>query len=205
VADAVNIRGRARTTLRSHQHTAGGPGRNPGLGGATILAAVPIPDTNPAAEPAREMTALGRVLVAYRGLPGSGKTTHADAQVTALRQAGTAAARVSRDDIRATMRLTAGGTPDQPDRVTAVHHAVITRLFEHGIDVILLDDTHLEQGHLSATTDLAHHLGADLHVIDLRTVPLTTCQTRDARRHPDLRVGANTIAALAHRHLPNTA
>jgi predicted kinase len=169
------------------------------------LATTPIPDTNPAAESILETTAPGRVLVAYRGLPGSGKTTHAEAQVTALRRAGTPSARVSRDDIRDSMRVTGGGKPAKPDRVTAVHHAVISRLFEHGIDVILVDDTHLDRKHLTATADLAHRLGATLHVIDLRSVSLTTCLTRDARRHPDQQVGAATITALANRHVPCTA
>jgi predicted kinase len=202
--DPVTMRGRANTRPRSRVQSADDPGRDAGLSGVTTLAALPVPDTNPVVEPSGELIDSGRVLVAYRGLPGSGKTTHAEAQVTALRQAGTAAARVSRDDIRASMRLTPGAPADRPDRVTAVHHAVITRLFQHGIAVILLDDAHLEPDHLGATTDLAHHLGAALRVVDLRTVPLSTCLSRDARRHSDLRVGATTITALAHRHLPNT-
>jgi predicted kinase len=149
----------------------------------------PIPDTKPAVEPGPLVqpapgTVPGRVLVAYRGRPGSGKTTHADAWVTALRLAGTPAARVSRDDVRAALRRTPGGTPDRSDRVTAVHHAVVARLFEHGIHVVLIDDTHLDEHDLTATADLAQHLRATLHVADLRAVPATRCLGRDTRRRP---------------------
>jgi hypothetical protein len=35
----------------------------------------------------------------------------------------------------------------------------------------------------------------------LRAVPLTTCLDRDIRRHPDRRVGAVTITALARRYV----
>jgi hypothetical protein len=136
--DPVTMRGRANTRPRSRVQSADDPGRDAGLSGVTTLAALPVPDTNPVVEPSGELINPGRVLVAYRGLPGSGKTTHAEAQVTALRQAGTAVPRVSRDDIRASMRLTAGGTPDQPDRVTAVHHAVWEKMTSAGAVLGLL-------------------------------------------------------------------
>jgi hypothetical protein len=77
--------------------------RAPSLACTTPLAASPIPDVEPPVE-VSPLPRSGRVLVAYRGLPGSGKTTHAEARVAALRRAGTSVARVSRDDIWADLR-----------------------------------------------------------------------------------------------------
>jgi predicted kinase len=153
-----------------------------------------------------DVPAQGRELVVYRGLPGSGKTTHAQVRVRALRRAGTLAARVGRDDVRDAMRVSGAGNPAAPDRVTVVHHAIVATLFQRGCAVIFLDDAHLAPEHLAAVRVLAQRVGAVLKIQDLRAVPLEVCIARDGARPPRRQAGRATIAALAARYrLPRTA
>lgn len=160
------------------------------------VAGPPVPVPAPAASGRRR-----RLLVAYRGLPGSGKTTQARARLAGLRRAGVPAARVSRDDVRARSGIPQAGTRAQEAAVTAMHHAAVTGLFEaRRLAVVLVDSTHLDEDHLADTAALAERCGADLEVVDLRAVPVLVCVARDRTRPPGQRVGRSTITALADRH-----
>ena len=138
------------------------------------------------------------VLAATRGLPGAGKTWWARTWQARLTCAGLAVTRVSRDDVRAAFGLNpAATTSDQEARVTAEHHARIRAALRNGVDVVLVDDTHLVEEHLAATLSVGIQCGAIVAVADLRDVPVRQCIQRDATRTGTARLGADRIRAIA--------
>jgi predicted kinase len=138
------------------------------------------------------------LIVATRGLPGSGKTTWALAELARLRALGVRAGRVSRDDVRATLGLAPGRTTAaEEDEVTAVQHAWIGGLIAAGVRVVLVDDTNLNPAHVTALADLAGGLGAGFEIRDLRHVPVATCIAHDDSRTGAAHLGAERILAIA--------
>jgi predicted kinase len=138
------------------------------------------------------------VLVATRGLPGAGKTTWARDELARLRAAGVRAARLSRDDTRGMLGLDpATTTEQQEDEVTTTHHSLIRALVAAGMEVVILDDTHLHPEHLRVTSALAKACGAQLRVHDMRHVPVQTCIEHDATRTGTAHLGADRIHAMA--------
>ena len=138
-----------------------------------------------------------RGLVVWRGLPGSGKTTAAQARLGRSRAAGVPTARLGRDSVRAVLGLVPGATTrDEEDQVTAAQHAMIRALWAAGVRVVLVDDTNLTDEPLAALADLARDHGAALEVADLRHVPLAGCVARDATRTGVPHVGAERITAM---------
>jgi hypothetical protein len=115
-----------------------------------------------------------------------------------LRAAGVAAGRISRDDVRRALRLVPGATTVADEAaVTAIQHAWIAALFAAGVDVVLVDDTHLTDQRLAVTGGLAASCAATLEVVDLRDVAVDVCVTRDSGRPCTERVGAGRIRELA--------
>ncbi|HET9656409.1 MAG TPA: AAA family ATPase [Kineosporiaceae bacterium] len=138
------------------------------------------------------------VLVATRGLPGCGKTRWAQTWQIRLTGHGLTVSRISRDDVRAALGLNpATTTPQQEVEVTLEHHARIRAALTGGSDVVLVDDTHLQEDHLAATLAVARACGAQVAVADLRHVPLDVCIRRDATRTGRAHVGAERIRTLA--------
>lgn len=141
------------------------------------------------------------ILRVYRGLPGSGKTTHALAWIAAAPERRF---RVNRDGMRHAML----GSPDGGDSrfvrrrlsraqeaaVTVAQHAAAAALLAAGLDVAV-DDTNLNGEHLTAWTMLARNNGAQLDMVDLTGVPVEVCVARDARRGAD-RVGEDIIRGM---------
>jgi predicted kinase len=137
------------------------------------------------------------VLYAYRGLPGSGKSTHAAAWVA---QDPARRARVNRDSLR---RMLHGGHQSGQAgstelQVTAASHAAITALLQGGRDVAC-DDTNLRQRVVRELADLARRAGADFTIRDFTDVALQTCIDRDAAR--DRTVGEAVIRDMHTRYL----
>lgn len=136
----------------------------------------------------------------YRGLPGSGKTTFARAELT-RRPLGTVM-RVNRDDYR---RMALGNRyrvpqPGVEELVTTAQHAAIHALLLRGVDVIC-DDTNLYLDHVRALTNLAIRAGAAWRIQDFTGVPLEVCIARDATRPAEERVGEEVIQRMYDRHV----
>lgn len=116
-------------------------------------------------------------LYAYRGLPASGKSTHAAAWVAEdpLRRA-----RVNRDSLRDMMHGGYhGGNAEL--HVTTASHAAILDLLRKGLDVAC-DDTNLRQRVIRDLAKLAARAKAGFEVRDFTDVPIEVCIKRDAER-----------------------
>lgn len=142
------------------------------------------------------------------GLPGSGKSTWALAQIRRINGAGGKAARVNRDALRWQLfgLRWAPGVPmlsrEQEDIVTLLQKTETTRLLINGWNVFN-DDTNLRPDQRQAVLDTAHDLGAEIITKSFQDVPLETCISRDAGRgflgHPW--VGEDVIRSLHERYL----
>jgi predicted kinase len=138
-------------------------------------------------------------LIITRGLPGSGKSTWAQAVVRAGAGEFT---RVNRDDVRRDVF----GAPGKAvfDRageqaVTAAQQAMARALLAAGRSVIV-DDTNLRLRFARQWADLAHGMGAQFVVEDrFLDVPLMQCIAQDAGR-PD-GVGADVIREMHAKFL----
>lgn len=134
-----------------------------------------------------------------RGLPASGKTTHALAM---LEQAplGTMV-RLNRDNLR-TMMLPAGYREPQWDveeTVSLVQHGPITALLSAGVDVVI-DDTNLRTRDVRQFAQHAVRAGAHWFCIDdFLTVDVEECVRRDALRERP--VGEDVIRSKHNKFL----
>jgi predicted kinase len=120
-------------------------------------------------------------LIVTRGLPGSGKTTFAEAY--RLDRPLGEVVRVNRDDLRAMLFGPEYGIPvhDCEEQVTHVQRHAVTQALRRGQDVIV-DDTNLRAKVLRGWAELAHRVGVEFHVQDFTDVPLETCVARDRQR-----------------------
>ena len=137
------------------------------------------------------------ILIITRGLPGSGKTTHARAWVAGDREHR---ARVNRDDIRSMIdegEFVKGVT--EPC-ILAARDALILGLLSKGLDVIC-DDTNLPQRTSRDLFRLAKRARAAFAVYDYTDVPLDLCIARDARRDDKQPVGEAVIRDMHMRYL----
>lgn len=118
-------------------------------------------------------------LTALRGLPASGKTTHAR-QMLADAEPGTLV-RLNRDDLRASMHGKAHYVHVTEQQITIVQHGTARTMLRAGVNVVV-DDTNLRARHLRALAELAWQCGAEFEVVDFCDVPLDVCLERDAAR-----------------------
>ncbi len=139
----------------------------------------------------------GQALVVMRGLPGCGKTRTARGWVAEDPQHR---CRISRDDTRTSYHGGWLGEAWQEDMVTTGEHAEIGALLDAGISVVV-DDTHLNPGHLAATVQLAMSRGIAAEVHDMTDVPLQVCIDRDAARPDAERIGEQVIRRMYARWL----
>jgi predicted kinase len=128
------------------------------------------------------MTPVKPMLIITRGLPGSGKTTWAQAMV--LASAGLVT-RVNRDDLRASLFGVTGKTVllhHEEEAITAVQRTTARALLDSGRTVII-DDTNLRLRYARAWADLAVEAGVEFVVDDrFLDVPLDRCIAQDAGR-----------------------
>ena len=136
-------------------------------------------------------------LIATRGLPASGKTTHARAWVDADRAQR---ARVNRDDLRLMLDHGVFEKGVTEGRVLAARDSLILGLLGRGLDVIC-DDTNLPQRTIRDLAALAKRAGATLLVEDFTDVPLEECLRRDAARTDKAPVGESVIRDMHARYL----
>lgn len=135
-----------------------------------------------------------------RGLPASGKTEWARAQVDA-RDVGEVV-RLSRDDLR---RMALPAEYREPVAVaetliTMMAHAALRVLLLGGHDVIC-DDMNLADEAVHALVGIARWADAAVEIVDLRGVPVEDCVRRDAARPAREHVGAAVIRELHARYL----
>ena len=134
-------------------------------------------------------------LTITRGLPASGKTTHARQHA-----ANTGAARVNRDDLRTMMYDRQHGlTWEQEKAVTDASRAQAAAHLTAGRDVIA-DDMNLRPRYVREWRHLAALHRAEFEVHDMPTVDVDECVRRDAARGS--KVGEPAIRALARKFLP---
>jgi predicted kinase len=137
-------------------------------------------------------------LIIYRGLPGSGKSSHAQAWVA---ENPARRARVNRDSLRGMLHGGhQNGTTER--QVTTAGHAAIGRLLAAGVDVAC-DDTNLRQRTVRDLAALARANGADVEIRDLSNVGVEECLRRDSLR--ERTVGEQVIRGMHHRYLRGRA
>jgi len=111
----------------------------------------------------------------YRGLPGSGKTTHARAEVVAYGNCG----RINRDDLRA-MLFDSVWTGRREGVVVECEKAIAKVLMANQM-VALVDDTNLTPRHKELWAALAKEQGIAFEIVDCGQ-PLAECIRRDTFR-----------------------
>lgn len=145
-------------------------------------------------------------LFVTRGLPGSGKSTVAAELVengTIVENGevvGFTVVATSRDEFRTMFNGRRLGLGRQEQLVSAAQDAAILAALGLKLDVVV-HDTNLREGDIRRFRDLAKQAGAELHVIDLRDVPLAECIRRDALRQGTKRIGADKIREMHAEHI----
>lgn len=136
----------------------------------------------------------------YRGLPASGKTTHARQCIDASRVGSIV--RLNRDDLRKMMLPTGYKEPvyQAEELVTKVQQGQIVALLRGGVDVII-DDTNLRARSVRTLAQLALKAGATWSCIDFFGVPVEECLRRDAAR--ENAVGEEVILRMYRKYLSN--
>lgn len=135
-------------------------------------------------------------LIAYQGLPGSGKTTKA---IEALSNyAKGEAVRVNRDSIRTML-----GSPEfsrkTEQNVIMLQHAMISSALCEG-KIVICDDTNLNPATLQSLQQVAEQAGASFELDKtLLEVPVQVCVSRDATRPEP--VGAQVILDMHLKYL----
>lgn len=135
-------------------------------------------------------------LLVTRGLPGSAKTTWANAWVAEDRGHRM---RVSRDDIRSMVHGDYLFDPALEDRITAIEEAAVAAGLKQGLDVVV-DATHLAAKHARRWFKLTDNV----HFVDF-PLPPEECGNRDAERKRlgGRGVGRDVIFGMANRfHIP---
>ncbi|MCP2330743.1 AAA family ATPase [Actinoalloteichus caeruleus] len=134
---------------------------------------------------------MSQVIIATRGLPGSGKTTWAEWVALQLATHGASVLSISRDEVRAALGVTHG---EAEARVTRIQHSRIREALDFGMEVIIVHDTLLTERAERALRRLADAGGARLLISSFLHVPLATCIARDALRAAP--VGADVIRRM---------
>jgi len=132
--------------------------------------------------------------IILRGVPGSGKSTHA----MALQAEGYT--RVNRDDIRFALYSAYWGKGVDEEVVTRVENAAIEGALARGADVVL-DATNLRAKNLNAKLSIANLYDAEVEFRDF-PISLAEAVARDAAR--DRTVGEAVIARMFKNYRINT-
>lgn len=125
-------------------------------------------------------------LIITRGIPGSGKSTYAEAWV----RAGKDRVRVNRDDIRKMCFGVDFGCDE--NFVSIVEENIVGQALSDGKSVIV-DATHIKPSYVQRWKDRAQKFDAEFSVKEFLT-PLEVCLDRNARR--DRYVPQNVIRQM---------
>lgn len=134
-------------------------------------------------------------LTMTKGLPASGKSTWACAQVAAARPGSVV--RINKDLLRRMLHnsLHKARTERQ---VLEARDLLLAAYLSTGVDVIV-DDTNLNPFHEARLREIAQQHGADFAVQDFTGVDLDTCLSRDRSR--DDSVGEKVILGMYEQYL----
>lgn len=139
-------------------------------------------------------------LVITRGLPGSGKTTWAEAWVL---ESPSTRRRVNRDSLRRMIHVNAQASKqDTENAITKTASDLVRAFLRMGLDVVV-DDTNLRQRTARNWATLASIAGAELVVKDFTDVPLETCAARNEARTGDARIPAHVIETMHAKYIAN--
>ncbi len=133
-------------------------------------------------------------LIATRGLPGSGKSTWAKAEVAANPEK---IKRVNKDTLRE-MLDSSHWSKTNERFVVDVRDFVIAQALSQGVSVIV-DDTNFAEKHLRRFKELAKQHRAEFAVQDFTHVPLDQCIENDLKRFDS--VGEQVIRKMYDRYL----
>lgn len=137
---------------------------------------------------------MQQTLIAYKGLPGCGKTTEALKLVDAGKGK---VVRVNKDDTRAMIHNN-HWSQEREKATQAAHYALIKAFLKMGLSVVN-DDTNFHKPHLDTMRQLARDCDVDFKIIDMTDVPLETCIKRDAARTRT--VGETVIKNMWFKHV----
>jgi predicted kinase len=134
-------------------------------------------------------------LTMTKGLPGSGKSHRAKAQVK-MAQPGTLV-RVNKDDIR-TMLHDGKWSSKNEKRVLQARDSMVITFLSTSVSVIV-DDTNFHPSHENRLRELALWYGAEFKIDDFTDVPLHICIRQDLQRSAS--VGAAVIRKMHDQYL----
>jgi predicted kinase len=133
-------------------------------------------------------------LVICKGLPGSGKSTWAQAQPGAVV--------VNKDTIRRKLEETGWVWSHEGEKeVISRQDNDIRAAFWSGVKLVISDDTNLAPKHEARLKRLAVQLGAEVEIVDFTGVPIEVCIERDSKREGKARVGDKVIKDMATKYL----
>jgi tRNA uridine 5-carbamoylmethylation protein Kti12 len=141
------------------------------------------------------------------GLPGSGKTRMARAELQRRERQGRRGTLVrwSSDDQRRSMLDGPPGSmepspSDTESTILLARDAWLVTAIRNGLDVIV-DDLNLDQNELARLIWLIQEAGGQYRIADFTGTPLRTCVSRDAGRSEREHVGSDRLHDLYERYL----
>jgi predicted kinase len=134
------------------------------------------------------------VLTVTVGLPGSGKTTWAEAEA-----ARTGAALLGRDRLRIAMFGSYEAAKGKEELITTAQLAALFALLERDDHDVIVDDTNLVRAHRKLLIDVGYGASARVIISDFTHVDIDLCVYRDARRVSP--VGEENIRRMWAAHL----
>jgi len=134
-------------------------------------------------------------VIATVGLPASGKSTWAKAEV---RDSYGRVKRVNKDDLRA-MIDNSEWSEENERAIEAARDALVECFLALGFSVVC-DDTNLYDGHLKRLQWLANEYGATFRIEDFRNVSVEECIKRDRQRIKGA-VGEDVIRRMHERSM----
>lgn len=137
-------------------------------------------------------------LIMYKGLPASGKSTHAREEV--LKSHGVIK-RVNKDELR--MLVDAGKWSSENEKtILKIRDIIVTTLLSEKFSVIV-DDTNLHPKHEINLRKIAQEYGADFKIKDFTNISLEECLDRDYKRSVG-KVGKKVILKMYNQYLKPT-
>jgi predicted kinase len=138
-------------------------------------------------------------LIITRGLPASGKTTHARRWVNADPRTRI---RLNRDELRRMLHADTGQTTNglQENLITKIQHDTARQALRSGVDVIV-DDTNLRGRTAADWATLADVVGAQFEVVDLTHVDVKEALRRNYARPWEQQVPDGVIETMNEKFL----
>lgn len=131
----------------------------------------------------------------YRGLPASGKSSHAEASTTDANKFGLRYVIICKDDFRAVMPNVEESTIVKYE-TQAIYGAATAKVTN-----IYLPNTHFNKFHEDRVRQIAKEIGYDFQILDFTFVPPLECIRRNRVRHSKERVPEEVIMSMFHTNI----